>query len=708
MTLVPLSMRGAPPSPFCPLLLLLLLSTSLALRRSGLRLLLVEGTAAARAGGARVVEGMTGAAVVAVEEVEGVGVEVGGEDRSGGVGGGDGGGGGSGSGSGGGGGGGAGWGGAVQRIVVAALGASESAAPYTAGEPAAPGAGESALSGLSLPSHRGLPLPAIPCVEGRQRIAPHSSEFPPTEAPSQNLHMDVWGPARVRGQGNERYFLLVVDDYSRYTTVFPLRCKGEVTEVLIDWIRTANGQLSASFGSDLPVLCLHSERGGEFSSDLLQAFCRAEGIRRTFTLPASPQQNGIAERRIGMVMDVAPPGWQFDHPTSRRVLSSQDVTFDESIPFYCLFPYHTSPLPAPPPPPLLFLALGPPPVDPLPPYGLAPSGVSQVDPVEPVEVLVHSGTARGTEPAGAGPGDVEPAGVGPGGAEPAGAGPGGAETEPAEHKGVEFGVAEPEGAEPGCAEPGVAEFEGAELGGAEPESVELERAQPGAVLLELEVLLLLELLEVLEPLVPEVLVLEVVELLGLVVLQEFELEALELFLLEVVLVLELVVLQEMELEALELFLLVVLLVLELVVLHDLELGVLEPSPLVLVVLHGRGRTSFHSFSRFLDRQEDFECFAGAVPHLVSMLIAPEGDPDAPDIPTPRSYAESIEGPYSSKWQSAMDAEMASLKSTGTYVDEVPPPGANIVSGMWLFRVKQPPGSPPVFKARYVARGFSQR
>ncbi|CAI7856533.1 unnamed protein product [Closterium sp. NIES-54] len=85
-----------------------------------------------------------------------------------------------------------------------------------------------------------------------------------------------------------------------------------------------------------------------------------------------------------------------------------------------------------------------------------------------------------------------------------------------------------------------------------------------------------------------------------------------------------------------------------------------------------------------------------------------GDPDAPDIPTLRSYAEAIEGPYSSQWQTAMDTEMASWKSTGTYVDEVPPPGANIVSGMWIFRVKRSPSSPPVFKACYVARGFSQR
>ncbi|CAI7809136.1 unnamed protein product [Closterium sp. NIES-54] len=55
---------------------------------------------------------------------------------------------------------------------------------------------------------------------------------------------------------------------------------------------------------------------------------------------------------------------------------------------------------------------------------------------------------------------------------------------------------------------------------------------------------------------------------------------------------------------------------------------------------------------------------------------------------------------------AMDAEMESWKSTGTCVDEVPPPGVNIVVGLWIFRVKRPPGSPPAFKARYVARGFT--
>ncbi|CAI7889238.1 unnamed protein product [Closterium sp. NIES-53] len=134
-----------------------------------------------------------------------------------------------------------------------------------------------------------------------------------------------------------------------------------------------------------------------------------------------------------------------------------DVTFDESVPYYRLFPYRTASLPPPP----LFLAPGPPPVDPLPPQGPAPSGVSQVDAVEPVEVAVDSGAATGAEPAGAGSG-----GAGSGGAETEGAEPGGAETGGAEPGGAATGGTEPGGAKPGGAATGGTEPEGAEPGGA--------------------------------------------------------------------------------------------------------------------------------------------------------------------------------------------------------------------------------------------------
>ncbi|CAI7884183.1 unnamed protein product [Closterium sp. NIES-53] len=86
-----------------------------------------------------------------------------------------------------------------------------------------------------------------------------------------------------------------------------------------------------------------------------------------------------------------------------------------------------------------------------------------------------------------------------------------------------------------------------------------------------------------------------------------------------------------------------------------------------------------------DRQFELECLVTVLPRFASMLLCPEGDLDALDIRTPRSYAEAIVGEYSSQWQTAMDTEMASWKSTGTYIDEVPPPRANIVDGMWIFR-----------------------
>ncbi|CAI7851074.1 unnamed protein product [Closterium sp. NIES-54] len=103
-----------------------------------------------------------------------------------------------------------------------------------------------------------------------------------------------------------------------------------------------------------------------------------------------------------------------------------------------------------------------------------------------------------------------------------------------------------------------------------------------------------------------------------------------------------------------------------------------------------------------DRQEEFECLAVAVPCFASMLLAPEGDRDAPDIPTPCSYAEAITVPYSSSSHGCRDGILEvhwhlRRRSFPVWGEH----------GMWIFRVKRPPGSLPAFKAGYVARGFSQ-
>ncbi|CAI7877201.1 unnamed protein product [Closterium sp. NIES-53] len=146
---------------------------------------------------------------------------------------------------------------------------------------------------------RSLAPPCTPFVEGRQRAAPHSSSFPLTTAPLQTLHLDVWGPSPVLGPRQERYFLIVVDDSSRYTTVFPLRRKADVPTILKLWLLARGG------AQGLCGLRLHSDRGGEFSSTCLETFCQGRGIIHAYALPDSPQQKGVAERRIGLVMEVS-------------------------------------------------------------------------------------------------------------------------------------------------------------------------------------------------------------------------------------------------------------------------------------------------------------------------------------------------------------------------------------------------------------------
>ncbi|CAI7886327.1 unnamed protein product [Closterium sp. NIES-53] len=310
-------------------------------------------------------------------------------------------------------------------IEAAALGASESALPGTA--PA------EALHTLTLDSVR-LANPS-----GGPVFARSSTVLPCPAVPSSSLS-DLHLPSFSTNLGRERYFLLVVDDYTRYTTVFSLRSKGEVPDVLIPWIRAVRLQLRERISQDLPVLRLHSDRGGEFSSNLLRDFCRGEGIHQSFTLPASPQQNEIAEHRIGLVMEVARTSmihaaaphflWSFAvryaahqlnlWPRSRSFVrdTSADKLSSRAIPYTFLgFPLmrlagsFTTPTRA---------------VS----FPLKTSRLtSQFLFTTHSQGLCLSGAARGASSGGVASGGAEPASAEPGGAEPADGEPGDAESE---------------------------------------------------------------------------------------------------------------------------------------------------------------------------------------------------------------------------------------------------------------------------------------
>ena len=89
------------------------------------------------------------------------------------------------------------------------------------------------------------------------------------------------------------YFL---DDFSRKTWIFFLKAKGEVFRCFKDFKALVENQ------SGRKIKVLRSNNGGEYVDKEFVDFCASEGIQREFTVPYTPQQNGVSERKNGAII----------------------------------------------------------------------------------------------------------------------------------------------------------------------------------------------------------------------------------------------------------------------------------------------------------------------------------------------------------------------------------------------------------------------
>ncbi|CAI7813868.1 unnamed protein product [Closterium sp. NIES-54] len=689
--------------------------------------------------------------------------------------------------------------------------------------------------------------PCTPCVEGWQCAAPHSSSFPPTIAPLQTLHLDVWGLSPVLGPRQERYFLIVVDDYSRFTTIFTLRRKAKIPTVLEPWLLARGG------AQGLCGLRLHSDRGGEFSSTRLEMFCQGREIIQSYTLPDSPQQNRVAERRIGLVMEVA--------QTSMCHAGAPQIVWPLAV-RYAAHQLNLWPSDARPRVTSISLwtdgataegggsrAAR---------LGGAGSGVAEgvrleTFPVEDTIVLTRRSSPtsplgfpsvpqfppRSTlRPLAAEPGGVPAGGTGDtGGVVVGGSGSGGAgavdtgtttptlrtlrfltrmqrldqlereererferarqqqqqsqlehqerveeESQPHQERRVEEDSRlqqqvqlqrQKERVEEESRLPQQVQLqpqqERVEQESRPQQKVQLrphqerikqesQQQQEQQTLEEAEQQRLRDLPNsaparfvrgpLPTPPIPPVQSLSLSQWTRRSPLSRalspeprrsrYRADGLfHLILLSCVpppLVLpnppesSLTVFHDPLSDYLRASCPIVSPVLSALVTHStappLSVSALVTTVSVFAFSHrldyaahlvsGTARSQSSGGTPVLplkvleDGQLDIGFLVAVVPHPCAMLLAPEGDPDALNIPIPRNHTEAVSGPWALYWIADEEEEMASYRSTGTYVDAVPPPGMNVVSGMWLYKVKRPPGSPPVFKARYVATCFIQR
>nr|GEV88449.1 hypothetical protein [Tanacetum cinerariifolium] len=113
------------------------------------------------------------------------------------------------------------------------------------------------------------------------------------------LHMDLFGPTFVKSLSKKCYCLVITNDYSRFTWVFFLATKDETSSILKTFVTGLENQLS------LRVKVIRSDNGTEFKNSDLNQFGEIKGIKMEFSVPMTPQQNSIAERKDRTLIEAA-------------------------------------------------------------------------------------------------------------------------------------------------------------------------------------------------------------------------------------------------------------------------------------------------------------------------------------------------------------------------------------------------------------------
>uniref|UniRef100_A0A2N9HIJ5 Integrase catalytic domain-containing protein n=1 Tax=Fagus sylvatica TaxID=28930 RepID=A0A2N9HIJ5_FAGSY len=110
-------------------------------------------------------------------------------------------------------------------------------------------------------------------------------------SPFELVHADLWGPAPVVSTNAFRYYLVLVDDFTKFTWVYLLKHKSDTLTSFSQFRAMVETQFS------LPIKALRSDCGGEFTSNQFNQFCASKGIIHQLSCPHTPQQNGVAERK---------------------------------------------------------------------------------------------------------------------------------------------------------------------------------------------------------------------------------------------------------------------------------------------------------------------------------------------------------------------------------------------------------------------------
>ena len=136
------------------------------------------------------------------------------------------------------------------------------------------------------------------CVLAKFHRLPFNKSTITSKASFQLIHMDLWGPYRVPSVTGAKYFLTIVDDFSRFTWTHMLQDKTQVFSV----IRQFYNMIETQFNTK--ILVIRSDNGTEFIQTTCLDFFASKGILHQKSIVKTPQQNGVVERRHRHLIDI--------------------------------------------------------------------------------------------------------------------------------------------------------------------------------------------------------------------------------------------------------------------------------------------------------------------------------------------------------------------------------------------------------------------
>ncbi|KAJ4729013.1 Retrovirus-related Pol polyprotein from transposon TNT 1-94 [Melia azedarach] len=155
----------------------------------------------------------------------------------------------------------------------------------------------------------------------------HRSKFPKaihrTKGTLDYIHSDCWGPSRVESLGGHRYFVSMIDDFSRMTWVFIMKHKSEAFKNFRQWKALVENQTGKK------IKRLRTDNGLEFCWSKFNEFCKNEGIARHHTGKLEPR----AKKGVFVGYGDGVKGYRIWSPSEKRIILSINVVFDENSMF---------------------------------------------------------------------------------------------------------------------------------------------------------------------------------------------------------------------------------------------------------------------------------------------------------------------------------------------------------------------------------------